>query len=206
MRKIINMEGMAAGRWTVLRMAGTKKGSALWLCRCSCGNEGIVDGYKLRSGRSKSCGCLQVESVTSHGLRKHLLYPVWGDMKDRCINKNDESYRHYGGRGILVCDEWLDNFQAFYDFCMENGWRKGLQIDRIDNDGNYEPDNCRFVTSAVNNQNSSRTKLTEDDVLDIRNRAKTETHTQLAEEFGVCRSTITLTVNHKRWKEDLCHC
>lgn len=88
-----------------------------------------------------------------HGLKNHSLYSVWRNMKQRCNNKNNPEYKNYGGRGITICDEWLNDFKVFYDFCMANGWKDGLQIDRTNNDGNYEPKNVGFVTSSVNNLN-----------------------------------------------------
>jgi hypothetical protein len=86
----------------------------------------------------------------NHGLRNHKLYQIWLAMKQRCYNKNKINYKHYGMRGIEVCNDWLNSFQCFYDFCILNGWKEGLQIDRIDNDGNYEPNNCQLISQAEN--------------------------------------------------------
>ena len=88
-----------------------------------------------------------------HGLCEHPLYNVWKNMKKRCYNKNVYNYKSYGGRGIIVCDEWRNNFKAFYDWALNNDYEKGLEIDRVDNDGNYEPSNCRFVTRSENQKN-----------------------------------------------------
>jgi len=89
-----------------------------------------------------------------HGLRKHPLYSVWDGMTQRCTNQKTKAYKNYGGRGVVICDEWRGNFKPFYDWCLSNGWRKGLEIDRIDNDGNYEPSNCRFISHRLNNLNT----------------------------------------------------
>ena len=88
----------------------------------------------------------------THGLSDHLLYGVWNAMKDRCVNKKSKYYKHYGGRGISVCKEWVKDFKKFYDWAIGT-WRKGLDIDRINNDGNYEPSNCRFVSRCTNSRN-----------------------------------------------------
>lgn len=95
---------------------------------------------------------VEIDGRKSHGLSNHLLYGVWCAMRDRCRNKKHEYYPHYGGRGISVCEEWLNNFQAFYDWAIDK-WAKGLEIDRINNDGNYEPSNCRFVHHRTNSRN-----------------------------------------------------
>lgn len=93
-----------------------------------------------------------------HGLGDHKLYYVWISMKYRCYNKNHPSYHNYGGRGISVCDEWMKDVKTFYDFAIENGWKEGLEIDRINNDGNYEPSNIRFVSHRKNNLNTRKQK------------------------------------------------
>lgn len=95
----------------------------------------------------------------THGLTKHPLFGIWMEMKKRCYNKNYKQFYDYGGRGIKICDEWLNDFQTFYNFCLKNGWKYGLQIDRKDNDKNYTPDNCRFVTHADNVRNARKTKF-----------------------------------------------
>ena len=93
----------------------------------------------------------------SHGLSGHPLYKLWGHIKERCYNKNNTNYKNYGGRGIIVCDEWKDNFKLFYDWAINNNYNYNLTIDRIDGNGNYEPDNCRFVTTSIQNRNKKKT-------------------------------------------------
>lgn len=114
--------------------------------------------YHVISKNTNSCGCVgdkkNKERLTIHGLKKSRIYKQWQGIKGRCYNKKNKVYKNYGGRGITVCDEWKNDFKAFYDWAMANGYKEGLQIDRRDNDGNYCPENCRFVTRMVNTQNT----------------------------------------------------
>ena len=131
-------------------------------CVCECGKICKVKLHALRRGKVRSCGCLKTETTikkfTKHGLsNKHPLYGIWKGIKGRCVNPNHFAYKDYGGRGILVCDQWLHDFGNFYTWCISNGWRKGLSIDRIDNNKGYYPENCRFVddfTQARNKRNN----------------------------------------------------
>lgn len=120
---------------------------------------------------------------TKHGKKNTKLYPVWCAMKERCYNTNNKKYSRYGGRGIVVCDEWKDDFQSFYDWSIANGYREGLTIDRIDNNGNYEPANCRWLTRAEQNRNYSRNHL-------ITYQGETKCLTDWADEFGINRGTV----------------
>jgi len=120
----------------------------------------------------------------THGLTGHHIHYLWLDIKKRCYNKNYKQYKDYGGRGISVCDEWMDDFMAFYDFCLKTGWKQGLQIDRRDNNGNYDPANCRFVIHAENARNARKTKFW------VINGNKYKSSSIAAEKEGVCRMTI----------------
>ena len=124
-----------------------------YLCKCDCGNEKKIQGRSLKSGNTRSCGCLNTETITKHGLGNHQLYGVWNSMIQRCINPKATGYIHWGGRGIVVCEEWIGSFIRFYEWSLANGYKDGLDIDRINNDGNYEATNCRFVTRQENNLN-----------------------------------------------------
>lgn len=155
-----NIAGFTFGRLTAVKRVGqSEDGKAVWLCRCECENETKVRIRNLQNGNTRSCGCLKKEKATTHGLKKHSLWGTWNNMKQRCGNKNNKDFRHYGGRGIAICNEWHNDFKMFYDWAISNGWQKGLTIDRVDNNGNYEPNNCRWVTMKEQNRNQrSRVK------------------------------------------------
>lgn len=131
-----------------------KNRQSKWLCRCDCGKMNIIRTTRLVNGMTKSCGCLAAETTAKrnykHGLSDHKLYLVWAEIKSRCTNKKHSKYPAYGGRGILLCKEWIDDPESFIRWSINNGWKPGLEIDREDNDGIYEPNNCRFVIRAVN--------------------------------------------------------
>lgn len=159
---IIDLTDMSFNRWKVLSLCPFRSvnGGARWYCVCLCGNFGTVDGSGLRNGHSQSCGCRNNELTSTrikHGLWKHPLYHILTGMKGRCYNRKNEKYPRYGGRGITICQLWREDPEAFITWALANGWEKGLEIDRIDNDGPYSPDNCRFVTRKVNQRNKSNT-------------------------------------------------
>ena len=155
--KLIDLTGQQFGRLVVIQRAKAINKRTKWLCRCECGNEVVVESYNLKTGHTQSCGCLQREATSSANKTHHCthtrLYRIWNNMKNRCYRKSYHAFHHYGGRGIKVCDEWRDDFQAFYDWAMANGYRDDLSIDRIDSNGNYEPSNCRWATMAEQNKN-----------------------------------------------------
>lgn len=127
------------------------------ISKCTCGNEVRCSFRELRTGHTKSCGCLRRETIiaksTTHGFSRHPLNFTYSSMVNRCTNPNDQRYRDYGGRGITVCSEWLEDRTSYINWALANGWKKRLHVDRRDNNGGYSPDNCRIVTAKVNNQN-----------------------------------------------------
>jgi hypothetical protein len=166
MCRLKNLIGMKFNRWTVIERAeNTKLGQAQWKCICECGNTSIVAGRDLRQNKSRSCGCLQRETATivkrTHGKSNTRLHRIWSAMRARCYNLNSHEYDRYGGRGIEVCEEWRSNFESFYEWAIKNGYADSLSIDRINNDGNYEPSNCRWATNKVQASNRRTIRLIE---------------------------------------------
>lgn len=197
MANFIDLTGQKFGRLLVLERVenyiqpnGTIK--ARWKCLCECGKHCVVCSRELRYGKTKSCGCFKLEifktSKMTHGKTYTRLYGVWKELKKRCYNPSDKYYKDYGGRGITVCQEWKNNFQAFYDWAMANGYDENAPkwlctIERINTNGNYEPNNCKFATikEQANNRRSNHL-LTYNE--------KTYTLTEWSEITGIKRKTI----------------
>ncbi len=167
-----DLTGNRYGKWTVIEFAGrTKNRDALWLCRCDCGTERIVVWNNLRDGVTNSCGC--VPKNYFHGTRQSTnplskqhprLYSIWLGMRRRCTCKSSSDYKNYGARGIKVCPEW-SSFDVFVEWAIANGYADNLSIDRIDNDGNYEPSNCRWADAKTQANNRRQRSLASFDYL-----------------------------------------
>lgn len=205
MGRFIDLTGQRFGRWTVLRYAGSHNGRAFWECRCDCGKIRDVRGSDLRNGRSTSCGCFRTEATarentirkTTHGMSRTRLYNTWANMKYRCSPScSKHFYDLYYGRGIRVCPEWENDFEAFYRWAMAHGYRDELSIDRIDNDGNYEPSNCRWVTEEVQANNRSTSKF-------ITYNGETLTEKQWAKKLNISYDTIRYNLSKGKTLEDI---
>lgn len=178
-----DLTNMRFGRLRVIeRTTNSPCGTVRWLCECDCGAITKPSGQSLKSGITKSCGCMHKEIIarnsTKHGDSKTRLYKLWTGLISRCYNKQNASYLRYGGRNIAVCDEWLYDYLAFRTWAVKHGYRNNLTIDRINNDGNYSPDNCRWANHVTQNNNTNRNRrLTYD--------GRTQTLAQWAAEYGV---------------------
>lgn len=202
-RKFTDMTGFVFGRLTVVSLHSKVGNEAKWNCVCVCGNTSVVFGNNLRRNHTTSCGCQQKEATSkakmTHGwyAKNERLAGIWYGMVNRCHNEADSNYYKYGARGIIVCDEWRYDTDAFCEWAISNGYSETLAIDRKNNDGNYEPTNCRWVTTQVNSQNTRRT-LGEDKVREIRKLSADGIKNKvLMEMFGVSKSTI-INIKYKR--------
>ena len=188
MSKVNDLTGKKFGKLTVVKRNGSNKnGRALWLCECDCGNTKIVSGNSLLTKLTTSCGCYNKELVkkvnSKHNMSYTKLYKVWQGMKTRCYDKNFMYYYNYGGRGITICDEWKNDFSKFYEWAINNGYEEGLTIDRINVNGNYEPNNCRWITKKEQNDNMNKTIFLEYN-------GKKQTISQWSKELNITRIAL----------------
>lgn len=198
MGKLNDLVGKRFGYLSVLDFSQTYKGHSYWLCVCECGGHTVVRGSHLKSGNVTSCGCRK--GNITHGESGTRLYAIWNNMRERCRNPKTREYPRYGGRGIKVCDAWMNDFQAFYDWAIATGYdetapRGQCTIDRIDNDGNYEPSNCRWTTAKVQANNTSRTRFIELD-------GEKHSVTEWARRLGMNQSTLSMRINKYGWSAE----
>lgn len=187
MPKLIDLASMRFGRLVVVSRAENVGRTTRWNCLCDCGNLVIVRQPDLKARKTQSCGCLHREQLaernTVHGLSKTKLCDIWRSMKDRCNNPKNRAYKNYGGRGISICNEWLTDFKAFYDWAMANGYGDNKSIDRINVNGNYEPENCRWTDYKTQANNTRANHFVEYN-------GKTQTIAQWADECGIKQHTL----------------
>lgn len=194
MPKLIDLTGQRFGRLVVIERAdNSADGRARWLCRCDCGQSKTVLGEHLKKGRTKSCGCAKSESSSKrfkkHGGRNSKLYRIWSNMKDRCNNPDCKVYSDYGGRGIKVCKEWIDDFSAFQKWALANGYKEGLTIDRKDNDKGYFPDNCRWTDRKIQGNNKRNCRY-------ITYKGQRKTVAEWSDITGIPHDTLLYRLNH----------
>lgn len=162
-----DLSGKKFNHLLVLKLDSIKNNTTYWLCQCDCGNIKKISAGHLKNGHTKSCGCIRKDCRADknpsykHGLRKSRLYEILVNIKTRCYNVNNKTYKNYGGRGITVCEEWRNDFLNFYNWAMDNGYRDDLTIDRIDVNGNYEPSNCRWVNWKIQQNNRRNNHIIE---------------------------------------------
>lgn len=158
----VDITGERFGRLVALHPTSQRRsGKVMWLCQCDCGNTTLATSNSLKTGNTRSCGCLYRETIArrKHGMTGTRIYRIWKAMRSRCLNVNHKNYKQYGGRGINICDEWLDDdgFQNFYEWSMKHGYADNLTIDRIDVNGDYTPNNCRWITQHEQTRNKRNT-------------------------------------------------
>lgn len=190
---VIDLIGKRFGKLTVVKRAKDKVDKTgrtyiMWECNCDCGNRTIIRNASLRSGHTSSCGCLR----RKHGQAGTRLYRIWCNMKTRCYCSTDPHYKRWGGRGITICEAWLNDFQAFYTWSMSNGYSDVLTIDRVNNDKPYSPENCRWVSLYEQANNTRKNRYYEH---------KGETHTlaEWARILGISRSILKDRICKLNW-------
>lgn len=181
-RPKVDISGKRFGRLVVLHPCGSKGHSALWLCLCDCGMHTEVPGPQLRSGNTKSCGCYKKDVQEIHGEHRSPEYKVWSAMIDRTTNPNHEYFHHYGGRGIAVCDRWKTSLALFIED-MGRRPSKGYSLDRIDNNGHYEPENCRWANWKEQQRNRRNNRY-------LTYNGETRCMSDWAEHLGIGKSVL----------------
>ena len=204
MTKCIDLTGKRFGRLVVIKRVEnyvSPNGSkyARWLCRCDCGKEKVVKTVCLNDGDTQSCGCIHSERLAERnrankklGKTNHRLYKIWCGIKARCKNSNATDYDIYGGRGITICEEWKNDFSLFYNWAVNNGYKDNLTIDRVDTNGNYCPENCKWSTTKEQSNNKRNNKY-------ITYKGQTKTLSQWCDELGLKYSKIKQRIQSGNW-------
>lgn len=209
MSRLIDLTGQKFGRWTVIKLSKmlNARGGPLWLCRCDCGTKSRVEPQSLRSGGTKSCGCLRAEKAReahlTHGHSKNdPTYRSWAAMRRRCLTESDKLYPYYGARGITICKSWM----KFENFLIDMGERPPkLTLERDNNNGNYEPTNCFWATRKVQARNKRSAKLTLEDAIDIIKirRSTSLSYREIAEKYNIDMTHAWRVCKGSLWPEAL---
>ena len=212
--RFIDLTGKRFGKLVALKRAKNRGKETFWLCQCDCGNIKEISAPRLRNGRTKSCGCYKKEYEKgfykgeyerkninynhhkTHGMSNTRLYRIYNKMKLRCYSKTNSAYNSYGGRGITICSEWLDDFMNFYNWSIQNGYCDDLSIDRIDNNKGYSPDNCRWADKKVQSNNTRSTVF-------LTYNGETKPASDWSQITGIRQDTITMR-KRTGWSDEQC--
>ena len=187
--------GKQFGRLTVVAFSHTKNKNSYWECHCECGNQKIIQRSNLKSGDIISCGCYREENKHKfgykHGFSNDKIYTIWSAMVQRVTNPNNDRYNCYGGRGIIINNEWMIP-ENFIEWAIKNGYKEGFTIERIDVNGNYEPNNCKWITMKEQYDNRQNTRL-------ITYEGKTQTRAKWARELGSNAEKLRYRIDIAKW-------
>jgi hypothetical protein len=185
-----DITGQRFGMLVASSFIEARNGQSLWECVCDCGAKTVVAAGNLK--RQKSCGCWRNEIRQKHGLCGTRLYNIYDKMKLRCTDPKTDSYKHYGGRGIEICSEWLNDNTSFFKWALANGYNDQLEIERIDRNGNYEPSNCKWATRKEQMNNTSQNFILEFN-------GEKLTLTEAAEKYNISRKTLWNRIKRSNW-------
>lgn len=199
----INLTGIKFGNLTVLKLdENSTSKHRKWHCKCDCGNSTSVYATNLKSCATTSCGCKSSrhehklkEINTKHGLSRSKIYHVYHSVKNRCFKKTNKHYKDYGARGIIMCDEWKTSFETFYNWATSNGYKEGLTLERMDVNGNYDPENCTWITQSEQCNNKRTT-------LYATINGETKTLKEWSEISGITYNTLFFRKEKYKWSDE----
>lgn len=193
MSNLTDLTGQTFGSLLVIRRASCdEKNNCFWECLCSCGNTIVIKGSRLTGKRIRSCGCKSNKGGFKHGLSETKLYGIRKGMLHRCYNPTNKSFKTYGGKGIGVCNDWRYNPSSFLEWAEENKYKEGMSLDRLDNEGDYCPENCRFIPISEQSYNRKTNN-------NITFRGETRNITEWAKHLKIPRSTLSKRIHKFKW-------
>ena len=193
---VMSEHGVPDSRLTVVEYMGVKNSKTMWRCICSCQDkkEVIACATNIRNGNTLSCGCIQKERAAlcgTHRESKSRLYKIWSNMKSRCLTESTTEYKNYGGRGICICDEWVNSYISFKEWALNNGYDSNLTIERIDVNGDYCPENCKWITKPQQANNTTKSRF-------ITYNGETHTMAEWAKILGIPYSALNYRINNSK--------